>query len=168
MITALASLPRVGMLLSRVRVEEKLLLAELERRHITVETIDDRTLVLDLSRPRREWDVVLARSVSHSRTLYALRALGGWGVRTVNRHAVVATCGDKLLTTMALIEHGVPTPRTRLAFTAEAALEAVEATGDPAVLKPIVGWWGGPLNPPNDRPPPEAGLVDRGSTGITL
>ena len=89
MITALASLPRVGMLLSRVRVEEKLLLAELERRHITVETIDDRTLVLDLARPRREWDVVLARSVSHSRTLYALRVLEGWGVPTVNRHAVV-------------------------------------------------------------------------------
>jgi [lysine-biosynthesis-protein LysW]--L-2-aminoadipate ligase len=135
MITALASLPRVGMLLSRVRVEEKLLLAELERRHIAVETIDDRTLVLDLARPRREWDVVLARSVSHSRTLYALRVLGGWGVPTVNRHAVVATCGDKLLTTMALIEHGVPTPRTRLAFTAEAALEAVlehrETLGSP-------------------------------------
>src|SRR3954467_14329383 len=98
MVTALAPQPRGGMLLSRVRVEEKLLLAELERRHITVETIDDRTLVLDLDSPRREWDVVLARSVSHSRTLYALRVLEGWGVPTVNCHAVVATCGDKMLT----------------------------------------------------------------------
>src|SRR5690348_4537742 len=104
MVTALQDRPRVGMLLSRVRVEEKLLLA----------------------RPRQEWDVVLARSVSHSRTLYALRVLEGWGVPTVNRHAVVHTCGDKLLTTMALLEQGIPTPRTRLAFTAEAALEAVE------------------------------------------
>src|SRR5438094_300195 len=122
MVTALAPEPRVGLLLSRVRVEEKLLLAELERRHITVETIDDRTLVFDLARPRRDWDVVLARSVSHSRTLYALRVLEGWSVPTVNHHAVVATCGDKLLTTMALIEHGVPTPHTRLAFTAAAAV----------------------------------------------
>ena len=165
MITALASVPRVGMLLSRVRVEEKLLLAELERRHITVETIDDRTLVLDLSRPRREWDVVLARSVSHSRTLYGLRVLGGWGVPTVNRHAVVATCGDKMLTTMALIEHGVPTPRTRLAFTAEAALEAVEATGYPAVLKPVVGSWGRLLARLNDRHAAEAVLEHRETLG---
>src|SRR5437763_14317796 len=117
MVTALAPEPRVGMLLSRVRVEEKLLLAELARRHIAVETIDDRMLVLDLSRPRREWDVVLARSVSHSRTLYALRVLGGWGVPTVNRQAVVATCGDTLMKTMALLEHRVPTTRTPLDLT---------------------------------------------------
>ena len=165
MVTALAPEPRVGMLLSRVRVEEKLLLAELERRHITVETIDDRTLVLDLDRPRREWDVVLARSVSHSRTLYALRVLEGWSVPTVNHHAVVATCGDKLLTTMALIEHGVPTPRTRLAFTAEAALEAVEATGYPAVLKPVVGSWGRLLARLNDRHAAEAVLEHRETLG---
>ena len=33
----------------------------------------------------------------------------------------------------------MPTPRTRLAFTAESALEAVEEIGYPGVLKPVVG-----------------------------
>lgn len=157
--------PHVGILLSRVRVEEKLLLAEFERRAIAVDTIDDRTLVLDLARPRREWDVVMGRSVSHSRTLYALRVLEGWGIPTVNRHAVVNTCGDKLLTTMALLEHELPTPRTRLAFSAEAAMEAVEATGYPAVLKPVVGSWGRLLARLNDRDAAEAVLEHKETLG---
>ena len=38
--------PRVGVLLSRVRVEEKLLLAELESRGVETKVIDDRELVL--------------------------------------------------------------------------------------------------------------------------
>ena len=33
-------------------------------------------------------------------------------------------CGDKLLTTAALEQHGVPTPRTLVAYTPESALAA--------------------------------------------
>jgi len=165
MITMREPRPRVGVLLSRVRVEEKLLLAELERRDVTVDVIDDRALSFDLAHPRRDWDVVLARSVSHSRTLYATRVLGAWGVPTINRHDVIATCGDKLLTTMALLEHGVPTPRTRLAFTAESALAAVEETGYPAILKPVVGSWGRLLARVNDRDAAEAILEHKETLG---
>ncbi len=165
MITALHSRPRVGILLSRVRVEEKLLLAALERHDVAVDVIDDREVVFDLARPRRDWDVVLARSVSHSRALYATRVLNGWGVPTINRHEVIAACGDKLVTTMALLEHGVPTPRTRLAFTAESALRAVERTGYPAVLKPVVGSWGRLLARLNDRDAAEAVLEHKETLG---
>jgi len=38
--------PTVGVLLSRVRVEEKLLLQELASRGVETKVIDDRTLVL--------------------------------------------------------------------------------------------------------------------------
>ncbi len=165
MITALHSRPRVGILLSRVRVEEKLLLAALERHDVAVDVIDDREVVFDLARPRRDWDVVLTRSVSHSRALYATRVLNGWGVPTINRHEVIAACGDKLVTTMALLEHGVSTPRTRLAFTAESALRAVEQTGYPAVLKPVVGSWGRLLARLNDRDAAEAVLEHKETLG---
>jgi len=165
MITALHSRPRVGILLSRVRVEEKLLLAALERHDVAVDVIDDREVVFDLAQPRRDWDVVLARSVSHSRALYTTRVLNGWGVPTINRHEVIAACGDKLVTTMALLEHGVPTPRTRLAFTAESALQAVERTGYPAVLKPVVGSWGRLLARLNDRDAAEAVLEHKETLG---
>ena len=50
----------VGVLLSRVRVEEKLLLEELERRGVPTKVIDDRELVLSLERkPDLGVDVVL-------------------------------------------------------------------------------------------------------------
>ncbi len=165
MITMVQPRVRVGVLLSRVRVEEKLLLTELERRDVTVDVVDDRTVAFDLAQPRRDWDVVLARSVSHSRTLYAARVLGLWGIPTLNHHDVIATCGDKLLTTAALLEHGVPTPRTRLAFTAESALDAVEETGYPAVLKPVVGSWGRLLARVNDRDAAEAILEHKETLG---
>ena len=41
----------IGVLLSRVRVEEKLLLAELERRGVEVARFDDREFWLDLGAP---------------------------------------------------------------------------------------------------------------------
>ncbi len=149
--------PRVGVLLSRVRVEEKLLLEELERRHVVAKVIDDRELVLPLElRPDLGVDVVAERCIQHSRALYALSVLETWGIPTVNTFEVADVCGNKLLTTMRLVRDGVPSPRTRLAFTPESALAAVEELGYPAVLKPLVGSWGRLLSKVNDREAAEA------------
>ncbi len=149
--------PTVGVLLSRVRVEEKLLLEELERRRVPTTTIDDRTLVLALERrPELGADVVLERCIQHSRALYALNVLETHGIRCVNTFEVADVCGNKLLTSMRLIRDGVPSPRTRLAFTPESALAAVEELGYPAVLKPLVGSWGRLISKVNDREAAEA------------
>ena len=107
----------------------------------------------------------MARSVSHSRTLYSLRVLESWGLPTVNRHAVVNTCGDKLLTTIALLDHGIATPRTALAFTAESALQAIETCRYPAVIKPVVGSWGRLLARVNDRDAAEAVVEHKETLG---
>jgi [lysine-biosynthesis-protein LysW]--L-2-aminoadipate ligase len=61
---------------------------------------------------------------------------------TVNRYEVVALCGDKVLSSLRLEEAGVPTPRTVVALTPEAALKALDEIGYPAVLKPPIGSWG--------------------------
>jgi [lysine-biosynthesis-protein LysW]--L-2-aminoadipate ligase len=103
-------------------------------------------------------DVVLERSVSTARGLYALRLLEHAGLPTVNSYPTAATCADKLLTTAALAEAGVPQPRARVAFSAEAALKAIEALGYPVVLKPVVGSWGRLLARINDRDAAEAVL----------
>lgn len=147
---------RIGFLCGRVRVEEKLLLGEFARRGVTVERIDDGELVLDLAQPTVPYDVVLERSISFGRALYTLEAWEGRGVRCVNRASVVATCGDKFRTTEALLREGVPTPRTLLAFTPEAALQAIETLGYPVVLKPLVGSWGRMVSRINDRDSAEA------------
>lgn len=147
---------RIGVLCSRIRVEEKLLFAELERRAIAYERIDDDEVIFDLNQGRYAYDVVLERSIHHSRALYALKVLNDAGVPTVNTAQVADVCGDKFKTTQALIRAGVPTPRTRMAFSPESALRAIEELGYPAVLKPAIGSWGRLIAKVNDREAAEA------------
>ena len=157
------------MLLSRVRVEEKLLLEELERRGIATQIIDDRALVLALERkPELGVDVVLERCIQHSRALYALAVLETWGIPTVNTYEVADVCGNKLLTTLRLVRDGVPSPRTRLAFTPESALAAIEELGYPVVLKPLVGSWGRLISRVNDRDAAESILEHKDVLGTYI
>ncbi len=151
---------RVGVLVSRIRVEEKLLLAELEAAGAAVRIVNDGDLVFALGehQPPHDVDVVLERSVSTARGLYALRLFERAGLPTVNSYRTASTCADKLLTTAALDEAGVPQPRARVAFTPEAALAAIDELGYPAVIKPVVGSWGRLLARVNDRDAAEAVL----------
>lgn len=146
----------IGVLLSRVRVEEKMLFDALERRGVQYTRLDDRDTVFDLQRNYWNFDVVIERCINHSRALYALRILNTWGLRTVNTYHVADVCGNKFLTTTALIENEVPTPRTLIAFTPESAIKAIEELGYPVVLKPAVGSWGRLLSKINDRDAAEA------------
>ncbi|MDQ4044173.1 MAG: lysine biosynthesis protein LysX [Chloroflexota bacterium] len=156
----------VGVLMSRVRVEEKLLLAELARReNVEVIRFDDRELVLDFHNPITSCDVVLERAINHLRAEYTLKVLNDWGIPTVNTFEVANVCGDKLLTTAALVKAGVPVPRTRIAFTPESALEAIDELGYPVVLKPAIGSWGRLLSKVNDRDAAEALLEHKVTLG---
>ena len=151
---------RVGMLLSRVRVEEKLLLEAFQAHGVDVELFDDREIVFDLHDPGpfAGLDVVLERSISHGRALASLEQLNAWGIPTVNSAAVANVCGNKFATSRSLIQQGVPTPRTMLAFTEDSALAAIETLGYPVVLKPAVGSWGRLISKINDREAAEAVL----------
>lgn len=158
----------VGVLLSRVRVEEKLLFTELEERGVEIVRFDDREIVLDLSAPTpamTRCHVVMERAINHLRALYTLRILNDWGVPTVNSYDVANTCGDKMLTSAALERAGVPSPRTLIAFTPESALEACEGLGYPVVMKPAVGSWGRLLARVNDRDAAEALLEHKVTLG---
>jgi [lysine-biosynthesis-protein LysW]--L-2-aminoadipate ligase len=146
------SSPRVGILLSRVRVEEKLLLQAFQRQGVTVEMYDDREVVFELGKPPGlDVDVVVERCINHSRALYALRILSDAGVPCVNDYDVALVCGNKLETTSVLRARGVPTPRCLVAFTPASALEAIERLDYPVVLTPAVGSWGRLVAKVNDR-----------------
>jgi len=149
--------PRIAMLHSRVRVEEKLLIQAFAEHNVPVDLIDDRKIVFDLQgNGWGKYDVVLERCVNHSRALYALRILNDWGIPTVNTYEVAAICGNKLETTSALVRENIPVPRSKIAFTPESALQAIEELGYPVVLKPAVGSWGRLLSKINDREAAEA------------
>lgn len=147
---------RVGLLCSRMQVEEKLLRDALEHRGLDVEIVDDRDVTFTLNRPDRRWDVVLERSLSQTRGLALLRVLESWGIPTVNPHAVASVCASKLDTSALLDAAAIPTPATAIAFSPDAALRAAENLGYPVVLKPVTGSWGRLLARINDRDAAEA------------
>jgi [lysine-biosynthesis-protein LysW]--L-2-aminoadipate ligase len=147
---------RIGMLCSRLRVEEKFLRDALTHRGVKVDVVDDRELTLPLARTVRRWDAVLERSLSQTRGLALLRVFESWGVPTINRHAVAAACASKLDTSALLEAAGLPTPETVVAFSPEGALRAAEELGYPLVLKPVTGSWGRLLARINDRDSAEA------------
>ncbi|MEU0009546.1 RimK family alpha-L-glutamate ligase [Streptomyces sp. NPDC006314] len=138
-----------AMVASRVRTDEKRLLDAFDRHGLPCEVIDSRRFwqALDADpgpcagagRTRR---VVLNREIGHARAVYAALALESVNEVVVNSAAATEVCGDKYRTSLALRAAGLSTPRTALALTPEAALEALEAIGYPAVVKPLTGSWG--------------------------
>ena len=138
---------RVGVLVSHLREEEKLILAAGRARGIEIEPIFDRKIILDISTPEAsrsgmDYDVVLDRAVAHSRAMYTLRALETWDIPTINRSSATFICDDKALCSLALSAAGIPTPHTLLAYSVESGLEACEQLGYPVVMKPVTGSWG--------------------------
>lgn len=156
---------KIAVLLSRARVEEKLLFEALDKHGVAYDKLYDPEIVFDLERPAFYYDCVLERCINHSRALYALRILDGWGIKTVNTYNVADVCGNKFLTTMALLRDGVPSPRTFIAFTQESALQAIEQIGYPVVMKPAIGSWGRLLSKVNDRDAAESILEHKETLG---
>ena len=58
---------RIGVLCSRVRVEEKLLFQEMDRRGLDYVRIDDDEVIFHLNEASYPYDIVLERSIHHSR-----------------------------------------------------------------------------------------------------
>jgi [lysine-biosynthesis-protein LysW]---L-2-aminoadipate ligase len=155
---------KIGILISRVRVEEKWLFEALEKRGITdYDKLDDREVQFNLNSLERwqQYSVVLERSLSYGRGLYTCKVLNAWGIPTVNTASVADTCGDKLWTSAALKHAGVAQPDVRVAFTPESALAAIEEMGYPVVLKPVIGSWGRMISKINDRDAAETILEHR-------
>jgi [lysine-biosynthesis-protein LysW]--L-2-aminoadipate ligase len=135
----------IGILYSRIRRDEKLLLNELRERGHEITKLDIRKLRFDLSEPPAalaDCDIVLDRCLATSRSVYATRFIGSYGIPVVNGPETAAVCADKARNSLALSGAGVPTPRTEVAFTKDTAMEIIEDLGYPCVLKPVVGSWG--------------------------
>ena len=161
---------RLGLLHSRVRPEERMIMEAAQRQGVEVVPIHVDSLVLDVSSTEpndafRGLDAVLDRCLSHSRGLALLRVLEAWGIPCCNSWSVRELCGDKLATNLVLAAAGVPVPRAQLGFGEEGGLAAIEAVGYPAVLKPLVGSWGRLLARINDRDAAEAIVEHKVSLG---
>ena len=135
----------VGILYSRIRQDEKLLLNELRERDHEVTKIDVRKQQFNIEDAPEifdDVDIVVDRCLATSRSVYATKFVEAYGIPVVNGPETAEICADKVKNSLALVEAGVPTPNTDVAFTKDAAMESIEAFGYPCVLKPVVGSWG--------------------------
>ncbi len=158
---------RIGFLYTRLRVEEKYLLDELEKRkNVEVVRINDGDLYFDIARVPEPVEILFERSISYSRGLYISKIYEANGVKVVNSPQVAERCGDKYVTSQILVRTGIPTPRVIMAFDEESALAAAEEIGYPFVLKPVVGSWGRLLAKAEDRSTAEAFIEHKATLGV--
>ena len=150
-----------------VRLEEKAIIEAAKKRsdRVDLKTFDSKDLYFDITDRAKLVDtfgsVALQRCASYFRNLHLTGVLEGRGVRVVNDLNSAMITGNKLFMTMSLVRAGVPTPKTKIAFTEEAALKALGELGYPAVLKPTVGSWGRLVALLNDEDAAKSVIEDR-------
>lgn len=154
---------KFGILISYVRFEEKKIFEALRKKNVDFDKIYDNEVILDYQNNNMNYDLILDRSISHTRSLQCLKIFNDWGIKTVNTWQIANICGDKSLTTSVLVSSGIPMPRTVIAYSPESALEAIEMLGYPVVLKPAIGSWGRLISKVNDRESAEA-LIEHKKT----
>ena len=151
--------PKVTILYDTIRWEEKALLEAGRRDDVDIEMVDCKKLALNLESEPEGYGTVIQRCVSYYRNLHSTAALEGLGVRVVNCLNTGILAGNKLFTHMLLKKNGVPTPDATVAFSKDAALQALETEGFPRVIKPTVGSWGRLISKLNDRDSAE-GIIE--------
>lgn len=132
----------LSILYDTIRWEEKALFDAGKKKGIDIKMVDCKNLFLSLDKSKDSFETVLQRCVSYYRSLHSTAALEGKGVNVINCLNTSIFAGNKLFTHMLLQKQGIPTPFSAVAFSEEAALEALEKNGYPMVLKPTVGSWG--------------------------
>ena len=158
---------RIGFLYTRLRVEEKYLLEELQKySDVEIVRINDSESFFDIHQVAKPVDILFERSISYSRGLYISRLFEAQGVPVVNSSQVAERCGDKYVTSQILAQNGIPTPRVFMAFDEDSALQAIEAMGYPCVLKPVIGSWGRLLAKVENREMAETLVEHKATLGV--
>jgi [lysine-biosynthesis-protein LysW]--L-2-aminoadipate ligase len=136
---------QICLIYDKIRFEEKALYRKIQEKGLLSNLIDGKSLIFDTNSRKEDFqlgDIVFQREVSHSRGLYITSCLESLGLNVVNKFAVNEVCGNKLLTSLALVKNNVPTPHTSFAFSSDSALRLMESLNYPLVVKPVVGSWG--------------------------
>jgi len=136
-----------GLVSDRIRWDEKALIRAASSLGVDLKIVDPKTIFLNVSGDLDKLkdlfgEVVIDRCVSYFRGLHIAAILEKADLKVINPFNVSLVCGNKMFTTLALINAGVPVPKTLVAFTREGVLKALDEIGFPAVIKPVVGSWG--------------------------
>jgi [lysine-biosynthesis-protein LysW]--L-2-aminoadipate ligase len=138
-------MPKLRIVFDRVRSEEKMLEEKAVELGHDTKMIDAKITQVNTESKRNDFDfgdVVLERCVSYFRGLHFTACLEFLEIPVINKFVVANNCGNKMITSLLLKKHNVPTPKTYFTFSSETALENLEKVGYPMVIKPVVGSWG--------------------------
>lgn len=134
---------KLGILCSKIRIEEKLLFHELEKaQHEFVQINPQNLLLKNGNTDFAGIDLLLNREIGQTRAELLLALAEESGIKTISSAEATRICNNKALTTSILQKASIPVPKTILAFSSEEALKAAEILGYPLVVKPISGSWG--------------------------
>ena len=134
---------RLGILCSKIRLEEKLLFEEFEKLNSQIIQINPQNLFLkggneDFGRI----DLLLNREIAQTRAELILEFANNTGVKTINSSYATKLCNNKALTTNVLKKASIPVPKTIIVFSIDEALKMAQELGYPLVVKPLWGSWG--------------------------
>ncbi len=143
----------ITIIFDRLRWEEKELLDKALKLGYNAKLVDAKDLVFTTYNGSTKpfGSIVIQRCISHYRGLYITACLEALNIPVINRYRVAEICGNKLLCSLALAKHNVPTPKTHFVFSAEKAITVASNLGYPIVFKPIIGSWGRLVIPVKDR-----------------
>ena len=150
---------KVCIVFDRIRSEEKMLQTEAENLGYDTSMLDAKITQINTDSKRNNYDlgdVVLERCVSYFRGLHFTASLEFMDVPVINKFDVANICGNKMIMTLRLKKHNVPTPKTYFSFSSESAFENLEKVGYPLVIKPVIGSWGRGVMPLRDKDTAEA------------
>ncbi len=150
---------KVCIVFDRVRTEEKMLQKEAIDLGCETSMVDAKITQINTESKKADFnlgDVVLERCVSYFRGLHFTAGLEFMGIPTINAYDVANICGNKMIMTLRLRQHNIPTPKTYFSFSSESAFQNLENVGYPLVIKPIIGSWGRGVMPLKDKDTAEA------------
>lgn len=159
------SSPTLTILYDNIRWEEKALFEAAKKKGTDVTMLDCKALSLKLDGRGQDYalsnSTIIQRCVSYFRSIHSTSMLEGLGSRVINSFQTSNICGNKLFAHVTLRKHGIRTPKTITAFSADSALSAIDEIGYPVVIKPTVGSWGRLIGLLRDRDAAEAVIESR-------
>lgn len=133
----------IGILYSRVRLEEKLLFEAFRKYKKGVLSLDTKTINLSQKNKNNfKISILLNREVSQTKAELVLNFFEGIGIKTINSFSATQLCNNKALCSWMLQKMNVPTVDTEVIFSKEEAYKSAEELGYPLVIKPLIGSWG--------------------------
>ncbi len=153
----------MGIIYDKIRPDERMLIDKCKKKGVPLRLYDAEKNHFDLATTTKDAFIstILQRCISYFRALHLTAFLESIGINVINSFQAAIICGNKALTSITLTKAKIPTPKTKLAFTEKAALNALDELGYPAILKPVIGSWGRLIAPLKDLDTARAFIENR-------